>query len=37
MILPEFFNGGFRKREARAAKALEGVIESMDAGSKKKR
>jgi hypothetical protein len=37
MILPEFFNGGFRKREARAAKALEGVVESMDSGSRKKR
>jgi hypothetical protein len=37
MILPETFNASFRKREARAAKALENVIESMDTGSKKKR
>ena len=37
MILPEIFNASFRKREARAAKALETVIENMDTGSKKKR
>ena len=37
MILPEIFNGGFRKRETKAAKALDAVIESMDPGSKKKR
>ena len=37
MILPNIFNATFRKREARAAKALENVIESMDTGSKKKR
>ncbi|KAE9371377.1 hypothetical protein N431DRAFT_410028 [Stipitochalara longipes BDJ] len=37
MILPETFNASFRKREARAAKALETVVESMDTGSKKKR
>lgn len=34
-ILPEFFNATFKKREARAAKALEKVVESMD-GKKKK-
>lgn len=37
MILPEIFNGAFRKREAKAAKALEAVVESMDGSSKKKR
>ena len=37
MILPEIFNASFRQKEARAAKALEKVIESMDGGSKKKR
>jgi hypothetical protein len=37
MILPETFNASFRKREARAAKALENVVESLDTGSKKKR
>ncbi|KAG0652719.1 hypothetical protein D0Z07_0340 [Hyphodiscus hymeniophilus] len=35
MILPEIFNGGFRKRERRAAGALEHVLESLD--GKKKR
>lgn len=35
MVLPELFNGGFRRREARAARALEAVVENMDA--KKKR
>jgi hypothetical protein len=37
MILPEIFNGAFRKRETKAAKALEAVVESMDGSSKKKR
>jgi hypothetical protein len=32
MVLPEMFNGTFRKKEARAAKALKAVVE----GSKKK-
>jgi len=35
MVLPEFFNATFKKREARAARALEKVVESMD-GKKKK-
>lgn len=35
MVLPEMFNGGFRKRERRAARALENVVESVD--GKKKR
>ena len=35
MILPELFNRGFRKREVRAARALEAVVEGTDA--KKKR
>ncbi|EHK98462.1 hypothetical protein M7I_5763 [Glarea lozoyensis 74030] len=26
MVVPEIFNGGFRKREARAARALEKVV-----------
>lgn len=29
MVLPDFFNGSFKKREARAARALEKVVESM--------
>ena len=37
MILPEVFNGVFRKRETKAAKALEAVVENMDGSSKKKR
>lgn len=37
IVLPEMFNRGFRKREARAAKALEAVIESTTGASKKKR
>jgi hypothetical protein len=37
MILPEIFNGGFRKREVRAARALEAVIESMDGVGRRKR
>jgi len=37
MILPELFNSSFRKREAKAAKALDTVMESTDTGSKKKR
>lgn len=36
MVLPEFFNGGFRRKEARAAKALDKTLHSVD-GSKKKR
>ena len=35
MVLPETFNGGFRKRERKAAKALEAVVENMD-GRKKR-
>lgn len=35
MVLPNFFNGSFKKREARAARALEKVVESME-GRKKK-
>lgn len=35
MVLPEVFNGGFRKKETKAARALEAVIDSMD--GKKKR
>jgi hypothetical protein len=37
IVLPEMFNRGFRKREARAAMALEAVIESTTGSSKKKR
>jgi hypothetical protein len=37
MILPGIFNGGFRKIERKAAKALEAVVENMDGGSRKKR
>lgn len=37
MILPEMFNWGFRKREAKAARALEAVVASTSGGSKKKR
>ena len=37
MVLPSVFNGGFRKKEARAAKALDAVVESTDGSSKKKR
>ena len=36
MVLPELFNGGFRRREMRAAKTLESVV-SGDVGGKKKR
>jgi len=36
MVLPEMFNRGFRKREMKAAKALEAVVEG-DFGGKKKR
>ncbi len=36
MILPAIFNGGFRKREVKAAKALENVIENLDASKKKR-
>lgn len=35
MVLPNFFNATFKKREARAARALEKVVESME-GRKKK-
>ncbi|KAH6676578.1 hypothetical protein B0J14DRAFT_585825 [Halenospora varia] len=35
MVVPELFNGGFRRREKRAAKLLEGVVESME-GRKKR-
>lgn len=35
-VLPEIFNGGFRKREMRAAKALETVVESMELSKKKR-
>ncbi|TVY23665.1 hypothetical protein LHYA1_G006564 [Lachnellula hyalina] len=35
MVLPELFNGGFRKREAKAAKTLDGVVGSFE--GKKKR
>jgi len=34
-VLPEFFNATFKKRDGRAAKALEKMVESMD-GKKKK-
>ncbi|KAL3427232.1 acetyltransferase [Phlyctema vagabunda] len=37
MILPELFNGGFRKGEVRAAKALEHVLENMETSVRKKR
>jgi len=37
MILPGVFNGGFRKREARAAKTLETVVENAEISTKKKR
>jgi GNAT superfamily N-acetyltransferase len=37
MVLPEMLNQGFRKREVRAARALEAVIESTTGASKKKR
>jgi GNAT superfamily N-acetyltransferase len=30
MVLPELFNGGFRKREAKAAKLLDGVVGSFE-------
>ncbi len=36
MVLPEFFNRGFRKREQRAAKALDDVIANWE-GAKRKR
>lgn len=35
MVLPELFNGGFRKRETKAAKLLDGVVGSFE--GKKKR
>jgi len=37
MILPEIFNSGFRKKEVKAAKALEAVIRGTETGSRKKR
>lgn len=37
MVLPEIFNAGFRRKEVKAARALEAVIESVDGGSRKKR
>jgi len=37
MVMPEILNGGFRKREAKAAKALEKTLQIMDGGCKKKR
>lgn len=36
MVLPEMFNGSFRKRERRATKALDEVLADLD-GSKKRR
>jgi hypothetical protein len=36
MVLPELFNGGFRRREAKAAKLLEGVVGSFEGGKKKR-
>lgn len=36
MVLPELFNGGFRKREAKAAKLLESVVGSFEGGKKKR-
>ena len=35
-VLPEFFTGTFRKRELRAAKALDKVVESMEQTKKKR-
>lgn len=36
MVVPEIFNGGFRRREARAAGVLEGVVGSFEGGKKKR-
>ncbi|TDZ61119.1 hypothetical protein CTRI78_v004566 [Colletotrichum trifolii] len=36
MVLPEFFNGAFRKRERMAARALEGVLAERDMVKKKR-
>jgi len=36
-VLPETFNGGFRKRESKAARTLEAVVENADTGNRKKR
>ncbi|TPX06948.1 uncharacterized protein E0L32_011093 [Thyridium curvatum] len=36
MVLPEMFNGSFRRRERRAARALENVLAEME-GSKKRK
>lgn len=35
LLLPDMFNGGFKKREAKAARSLEKVVEEVD--GKKKR
>jgi len=37
MVLPAIFNGSFKMREARAAKTLEEVVSSMEAGAKNTR
>lgn len=37
MVMPDIFNGGFRKREKRAAKGLERVLGEMDGGGGKKK
>jgi ribosomal protein S18 acetylase RimI-like enzyme len=37
MLMPEFLNGGFRKKEARGAKTLEKTVQSMDGAKQKKR
>lgn len=36
MVLPELFNGGFRKREAKAAMLLDSVVGSFEGGKKKR-
>jgi len=36
MVLPEMFNGSFRRAEMRAAKALENVLEQWE-GNRRKR
>ncbi|KAH6701270.1 hypothetical protein BKA61DRAFT_704980 [Leptodontidium sp. MPI-SDFR-AT-0119] len=36
MVLPELFNGVFRRREAKAARALVSVVERMEPGDKKR-
>lgn len=37
MVLPEVFNGGFRRREGRAAKALKNVVGKMSPGHRRSR